>query len=92
MLQRLLVWSVHRYIGGPGKSWISTSVTLLVLRLLRKSTGRRQLVDTGSIKPGQRIVIDHLNVTHKQQLGEAKRERKAVKRARRRAKREARAS
>lgn len=87
MLRRLMVWGVRSYVGGPAKSWVFTSVALMGLRLIRKVTGRRELVELSSIKPGETIIIEHLDISHKQQMKQMKKAKRQSRRARRQASR-----
>lgn len=79
MLTKLMSWGLRRYIRGPAQSWIFTSGALLLLRTLTSATKPRAVVDVSSTKPGDRLVIEHLNVTHGEQAKEIKRARKASK-------------
>jgi 1-acyl-sn-glycerol-3-phosphate acyltransferase len=76
MFQRLLVWAVRSYVRGPGRSWIYTSLALWLVRLVRRVTGRRPVVERLSVSPGQNLTIDHLQVTHRAQIKDEKRARK----------------
>ncbi len=80
MLQRLLVWMVRTYIRGPGRSWIYTSLALWLVRLVRRVTGRRPVVETLTVSPGQNLTIDHLQVTHRTQIRDEKRARRRLRR------------
>ncbi|MEM9562218.1 MAG: hypothetical protein AAGA93_06365 [Actinomycetota bacterium] len=80
MLQRLLVWMVRTYIRGPGRSWIYTSLALWLVRLIRRVTGRRPVVETLTVSPGQNLTIDHLQVTHRTQIKDEKRARRRLRR------------
>lgn len=85
MFRRLLIWAVRSYIGGPAKSWVFTSGALMAVRFVRSVTGRRELIDLSSVKPGDSLTIEHLPISHKRQIKEIKQskrqERKAAKRA-----------
>jgi hypothetical protein len=84
MLQRILVWSVRAYVRGPARSWLYTTAALWTLRLVRRSIGRRPVVETLSIAPGQTVVIEHLEISHKRQMKEMKRSRRLARRLARR--------
>lgn len=84
MLQRLLVWAVRTYVRGPGRSWLYTSFALMLLRLVRRVTGRRPIVERLSVSPGQNLTVDHLEISHRSQIKEEKRERRLASRLRRR--------
>ena len=92
MLEKFLTLSVRGLVRGPAKSWVFTSGALALLRLVRKETGRRELVDISGTKPGDKIVIEHLSVTHKQQMKDEKRRKKADKRAKKDLKKAAKAA
>ncbi|MDH3293025.1 MAG: hypothetical protein OER95_01735 [Acidimicrobiia bacterium] len=80
MLIRLFQFALSRYVRSPARSWVITAVATLLLRLVRSTVGRRELIDVSNIKPGEMIIIEHLPVTHKQQM---KNEKKAKRQARR---------
>lgn len=83
MLQRFLVWAVRSYVRGPGRSWVYTSLALWMLRLVRRVTGRRPVVERLQVSPGQNITIDHLQVSHRTQIKDEKRARRRSRRRRR---------
>ena len=80
MLTRLVKLAIRKGIGGPARSWIFTSGFMALFRFARGKTGRRETLDLSATKPGDKIVIEHLGVTHKQQIKQFKGESKAVKR------------
>lgn len=81
MFRRLLIWAVRAYIGGPAKSWVFTSGALLAVRLVRSTTGRRELIDLSSIKPGETMMIEHLPISHKKQIKEIKQSKRQARRS-----------
>ncbi len=83
MIERLIRWGVPRYLGGPSRSWVFTSVALLGYRLAKRSTGRREIIDIGSVGKGKQIVIDHVPDSHAKQLKGEKKAKKAAKRDKR---------
>jgi len=85
MLQRLLVWAVRSYVRGPGRSWVYTSLALWMVRLVRRVTGRRPVVERLSVSPGQNLTIDHLQVSHRSQIKDEKRAKRQARRWRRKA-------
>jgi hypothetical protein len=85
MLRRLLLWGVRSYVGGPARSWVFTSAAMLLFRLVRSTTGRREIVDLSSVKPGQKIVIEHLPISHRRQIRDFRRAKRADRRAAKRA-------
>ncbi|MEM7271613.1 MAG: hypothetical protein AAF547_00910 [Actinomycetota bacterium] len=87
MFRRLVIWAVRSYIGGPARSWIFTSAAVLALRLVRSTTGRQELVDLSSVKPGQTLIIEHLPISHRRQIRDLRQERKAQRRIARRIRR-----
>lgn len=89
-MERIIQWGVRRYLGGPGRSWLFTTLAVFGYRAVRSAMGRKELVDVGGIGKGQKIVIEHLSVTHGQQLKEEKDERRTAKKAKRSARRSAR--
>lgn len=68
MFRRILTWAVRSFVRGPGKSWVFTSGALSLARFAKARTGRRQVIDLSRTKPGDKILIEHLPVTHKQQI------------------------
>lgn len=84
MLARLISWAVRSYIRGPARSWIYTSLALGGIRLVRRVTGRRPVVETLSVAPGQRITIEQLETSHRRQLADERRDRRRRTRRRRR--------
>lgn len=81
MLSRIVKLAVRSFVNGPAKSWIFTSGALGVLRLVRKQTGRREVLDLSRTKPGDKIIIEHLPITHKEQIHNFKVAKKADKQA-----------
>lgn len=77
MIQRLALAALRRYIGGPARSWVFTSLAVLGMRAARSVLGRREVVDVTKVKRGQLVVIEHLDISHKAQMREMKAERKA---------------
>lgn len=90
MIRNLALWAIRSYIGGPGRSWLFTSAAMLGWRLVKRATGRRELIDLSSIRRGETIVIELLPVSHEQQIKEMRQSRREARRARIGARREAR--
>ena len=65
MSKKLLFWLLRIYFGGKQKSWLIVSVVALMLRVGKSLFGRSESVDLSKVKPGQRLVIEHLSTTHK---------------------------
>ena len=82
MFRRILSLAVRSYVRGPARSWVFTSGAMLLLRSVRRVTQKSQVIDLSRSKPGDRFVIEHLDITHKQQIKDQKRTRKADKAAR----------
>lgn len=87
MLQRLALWGLRRYVGGPGRSWLFTAIAALGLRMVRSTRGRRELIDLSTISTGDRLIIEQLPVSHKKQIKQLKADKKAEKSAQKKAKR-----
>ncbi|MEM9652542.1 MAG: hypothetical protein AAGA65_10620 [Actinomycetota bacterium] len=81
MFRRLLVWAVRSYIGGPARSWVFTSAALLAVRLVRSVTGRRELIDLSSVKPGDTLTIEHLPISHRRQIRDIRRSKRQERKA-----------
>lgn len=79
MLQRLLTFGVQRVVGGPARSWVFTSGAMALWRFISSQTGRRETIDLSNTKPGDKILIEHLPITHKQQMKQAKADKKLDK-------------
>ncbi len=82
MIGRLVLWALRRYFGGPAKSWVFTTAVVMVARMVRSVVGRRELVDLSSMKPGQTMIVEHLPISHRRQIKDIKKEKRATKRAR----------
>lgn len=93
MFRRLLIWAVRSYVGGPARSWVFTSAAVLAVRLVRNVTGRREIIDLSSVKPGDRLTIENLPISHQRQMRDFRRDKRiARKEAKRTAKQAARQS
>lgn len=79
MIERLIRWGVPRYLGGPGRSWVFSSFAIMGYRLMRSRSGKRELIDIGSVGKGQKIVIEHVSDSHAKQLKAEKRAKKVAK-------------
>lgn len=79
MWNRLFRLAVASYARSPTRSWLITTVATVLYRMVRKTVGRREVIDVSSIKPGEMIIIEHLPVTHKEQIKEQKRRRRRRK-------------
>jgi hypothetical protein len=75
MMQRLLVWVIRSYVRGPGRSWIYTSMALLLFRVARRVTRRRPLVERLEVSSGDNLTIDQLEISHRSQIKQEKRAR-----------------
>ncbi len=89
MIERAILWGISRAAGGPGRALVWTVIARRLLRVIRSTTGRRPVVDVGTIRPGQRVVIEHRTISHGKQIKQFKAEAKQAKQA---AKRERRAA
>lgn len=76
MLRRLFQLAVTTYTRSPARSWLITTVATVLYRMVQKTVGRREVIDVSSIKPGEMIIIEHLPVSHKEQIKEQKRRRR----------------
>ncbi len=84
MLQRVVQMAIRSYVGGPSRSWLYTSAALWLLRKVQSTVGRQELVDMSSLKPGETIVIKNLDVSHRRQIRELRREAKSERKSGRR--------
>lgn len=92
MLRRIMTMAVRGYVGGPAKSWVFTSAAMLLWRQVAKATQKNEIIDLSRTKPGDKIIIEHLDITHKQQMKDAKRAKKSDRSSAKSARREARAA
>lgn len=87
MMRSLLKLAVRGYIRGPAKSWLFTSGAMLLWRAVTRSSAKTELVDLSGTKPGDRLIIEHLDISHGEQMKQLKKDRKAERRALKSAKR-----
>ncbi len=92
MLTRLVRFAVARYVGGPGKSWVFSSGILALYGFLKKKSEPKQVVDLSASKPGDKFIIEHLPITHGEQIKQFKRAAKDEAKAEKAAKASAKAS
>ncbi|MEZ5379443.1 MAG: hypothetical protein R2733_23285 [Acidimicrobiales bacterium] len=90
MFRKLLVWGVRRSFAGPGKPWLVSSGAFMAMRMFKSVSTKAEVIDLSNSKPGDKIVIEHLDITHAQQIKQIKAAKKAEKRAAKDAKRLAR--
>lgn len=81
MLTRLAKLGIRKAINGPGRSWLFTSGFMALFRFAKNRTGRREVIDLSATKPGDKIIIEHLDITHKQQMKQMKGAKKSDKAA-----------
>lgn len=81
MKKRIVQLLLSRYMNSPARSWLITSVVAALNWMIRRTVSRREVIDISSIKPGEIIIIEHLPVTHKQQMKEEKRSRRQRRRS-----------
>ena len=79
MLTRLFRFAIGKGLGGPARSWLFSSGLLALFRFAKRQTGRRQVIDLSSTKPGDKIVIEHLDITHGEQIKQFKAQKKLEK-------------
>jgi hypothetical protein len=80
MLGRIALWGLSRYLGGPGRSWIVASMAVLGYRLIRSATGRRPVVEVVAVGRGDRILVEHLTITHQDQIRAGRAQQRAARR------------
>lgn len=87
MLARLARLLLIRYAGGPARAALYSSG----LSALRRIVKHDPVVESVRVRPGEHWVIEHLEISHKDQIKQlhreekrAKRERKAARKAGRR--------
>jgi len=72
VLLRLFKYAIHKGINGPGRSWLFTSAAMTLFRFARNRMGRRGVTEQLATEPGDKIIIEHLDVSHKQQIKQFK--------------------
>ncbi len=77
---RIIFAGVNRMLDVPASSWVFSTVAVASFNFLRGRAGKRQVIDLSGAPVGDMFVIEHLPITHKQQMKQAKREAKAEKR------------
>lgn len=80
MFQRILTWAIRSYVRGPGRSWVYTTLALGLLRFVRRVTGRRPVVETLSVGDGQTLSVEGLEISHRKQIRDQRRERRLARR------------
>ena len=63
MLRRLLVWTIRSMCGAPAGPGSTRRRPSGSSRLVRRVVGRRPVVETLSVSPGQHLTVDHLQVS-----------------------------
>ncbi len=89
MIRRLVRLVFRSQGSNQNSAWVLGSAALLIYDVLTSRTGRQELVDVSNIKPGETIIIQALDISHKDQIKQLKKERKAAEKE---AKRQARAA
>lgn len=98
MFLKIFTYGFRKTVGGPAGSWVFTSGILLLIRWSKRMIAPTEMVELTNLKPGDRYVIEHLSITHGEQMKlekaaakdakvNAKSQKKALKAARKAAKR-----
>jgi|GEM_PF-6136073 len=69
-------------LSRKGSSWLFSTILMLVWKLLKKVFKRKELVDLSKSKPGDKFIVEHLPITHGEQIKQIKRDKKALKKKR----------
>ncbi len=80
MWRRLFQLAIGAYTRSPARSWLITTMATVLYRMVQRTVGRREVIDVSSIKPGEMVIIEHLPVTHKEQIKQEKRMRRLRRR------------
>lgn len=80
MLARIIRLLLLRSVG-PGKATAYIAIYSAVRKMLRS----RETVVNERLRPGEHLVIEHLDISHKRQVKQLKREEKRARRAARKA-------
>jgi hypothetical protein len=78
MLGRFFRLALVRYAGGPARAALYLSGLSALQRTLRP----KPTIESVRVRPGQRYVVEHLTISHKDQIKQLKREEQDAKRAR----------
>lgn len=81
MLASLVRLLARQYFGGSRRGLLMASLVTIGFTRLRSVLGRREVVDMSNIKPGETIVIEHLPISHKEQIKQFKRDERRAKKA-----------
>ncbi|MFT7598206.1 MAG: hypothetical protein ACI8TP_001127 [Acidimicrobiales bacterium] len=92
MFRKLLTLAVRGTVKGPAKSWVFTSAAAMLWGFVTKKASKKELIDLSKTRPGDKIIIEHLDITHKQQMKQLKRSKKDDKLLAEEAKRDRRAA
>ncbi len=80
---RLIASGVNSFIKGPAGSWVFSTAAIATFNFIRGRAGKREIIDLSGAGVGSKYVIEHLPITHKEQMkqmkAEAKRQKKAAK-------------
>jgi hypothetical protein len=79
MLARVARLLVLRFAGSPARA----ALYLSGFTALRRVLGAKPVVESVRVRPGERFVIEHLDVSHARQIKQLKHEEKQARRARR---------
>jgi hypothetical protein len=79
MLTRLLRLVLVRYAGGPARAALYLSAVSTARRLIKP----KPVIESLRVRPGEVYVVEHLGISHKDQIEQLKREEKEARRARR---------
>lgn len=80
MLARIIRLMLLRSVG-PGKA----TAYIAVYSIVRKVLESRETVVDERLRPGDHLVIEHLHISHEQQVEQLKREERRARRAARKA-------
>lgn len=89
MIRRIIKLFARTRGGSRTSGLVYATVALAAYDALTSRTGKQELVDISHLKPGETIVIQSLDVSHKEQIKQEKRDHKQDKRAVKQAEREA---
>jgi hypothetical protein len=89
-VEKVIVWTVRRYVGGHEGTWVWFSLALTSLRVVRTMARPREVVGIAEIERGQTLIVDQRRITNRKQARQFKAEKKAAKRERRAVKKQAR--
>jgi len=75
-----IIFKLGRMIlSRRSKSWLFSSILMLVFKILKGLFTKKEIVDLSKSKPGDKFIVEHLDITHAEQIKQIKRDKKSQK-------------